>query len=193
MVEVKYIKENDLKRIREYLRLKNKLSFLNFINIGVNVGLRISDLAQIKIEDILENRIILKEKKTNKKREIVLNNSCIKAVKELKAFYKNLGYSSEKGFLFKSLAPCYLYKKIDSPITNNGIAKEFFNLRDMLNIPYPIGSHSLRKTWGYHVYNKTLNIGLVMKVFNHSSASQTLRYIGIEQEDIDQVYRDHEI
>lgn len=45
--EVKHIKEDDLKRIREFLKLKNKVVFLSFLNIGINVALRISDLRSL--------------------------------------------------------------------------------------------------------------------------------------------------
>ena len=31
--EVKYIKTEDLKKIREYLRYKNKITFLSFVNL----------------------------------------------------------------------------------------------------------------------------------------------------------------
>lgn len=63
----------------------------------------------------------------------------------------------------------------------------------MLSIEYPIGSHFLRKTWRYHVYKGTLNIALLMKAFNHSSAEQTLKYIRIEEENITKIYPQFEI
>ena len=53
-----------------------------------------------------------------------------------------------------------------------------------------IGTHTLRKTFGYHCYQKYDDVVLLQKIFNHSSPKITLRYIGIEQEDIDAVYRD---
>ncbi len=53
--EVKRIKEKDLENIRKYLGDINKIGFLSFINIGVNVGLRISDLAQLRFEMINSN------------------------------------------------------------------------------------------------------------------------------------------
>ena len=52
-----------------------------------------------------------------------------------------------------------------------------------------IGTHTLRKTFGYHCYQKYDDVVLLQKIFNHSSPQITLRYIGIEQEDIDAVYR----
>nr|WP_307775209.1 tyrosine-type recombinase/integrase [uncultured Cetobacterium sp.] len=192
--EVKYLKENDLKRIREYLKLKNKIVILSLVNIGVNVGLRISDLSKLRFENIGRNGLVkLKEKKTGKTREIHLNKTCQKAIKDLKVFYKGLGYSDKEGYLFKSLNRAYVKDKIDRPITTSGISKIFNEIRDMLAISYPIGTHSLRKTWGYMVYKGTLNIAIIMRAFNHSSAEQTLKYIGIEQENINRLYEEFEI
>jgi len=51
------------------------------------------------------------------------------------------------------------------------------------------GTHSLRKTWGYWTYKISLyNIGLIMDTFNHSSQSITLRYIGVNQDQKDELY-----
>lgn len=98
MESVKYIKEDDLKRIREVLKYKNKPVILELINLGVNVALRISDLQKLKFEDITkDNKIILREQKTGKVREIQLNNTCVKAIANLKKFYKELGYSPDRG------------------------------------------------------------------------------------------------
>ena len=155
--EVKYIKTEDLKKIREYLKYKNKITFLAFVNVGVNVGLRISDLSTLRFENIDRRSwtYTLIEKKTKKKRLIKL--------------------------------------RLDEPFTINGVSKEFKKIEEYLNIPYPLGSHSLRKTWGKNVYDATLNIALIMKAFNHSSPGITLKYIGIEEEDINRLYEGIEI
>ena len=52
-----------------------------------------------------------------------------------------------------------------------------------------IGTHSMRKTFGYHHYKKYKNIAILQKIFNHSSPQITIRYIGIEQDEIDDSYR----
>lgn len=59
----------------------------------------------------------------------------------------------------------------------------------MVGIKGRIGTHTLRKTFGYHFYQQCDDIVMLQKIFNHSTPSITLRYIGIEQEDIDEVYR----
>lgn len=193
--EVKYIKEDDLKKIREYLTWKKKVVFLEFINLGCNVALRISDLSKLCFEHIDERnwKIELIEKKTKKKRIIKLNKTCQKAIKNLKKYYQNLNYDTRSGYLFKSLSPHQKKHRLDMPYTINGVSKEFKKIKDYLNIPYPLGSHSLRKTWGKNVYEKTLNIALIMQAFNHSSPQITLRYIGIEEEDINRLYEEFEI
>ncbi|HNZ54779.1 MAG TPA: tyrosine-type recombinase/integrase, partial [bacterium] len=48
-----------------------------------------------------------------------------------------------------------------------------------------IGTHTLRKTFGYHFYQKTKDVALLQNIFNHSAPSVTLRYIGINQDIID--------
>ena len=192
--EVKRLQDEDLIKIRAYLREANKICFLNFINIGVNVGLRISDLAQFRFEKMTRDwKMTIKEMKTGKVRTVVFNNTCKEAIIDLRRYYKELGFKTSTGYFFKSLSHYNVKHKIDMSITINGMSREFLKLRDMLSIQYPIGSHSLRKTWGYHVYKGTLNIALLMKAFNHSSVEQTLRYIGIEDEHIFDIYHNFEI
>ena len=51
-----------------------------------------------------------------------------------------------------------------------------------------VGTHTLRKTFGYWAYKQGIDITLLMRIFNHSAPSITLRYIGITQEEINNVY-----
>ena len=52
-----------------------------------------------------------------------------------------------------------------------------------------VGTHTMRKTFGYKYYNKTKDVGTLQKMFNHSSPAITLRYIGIEQAELDDALR----
>ena len=58
----------------------------------------------------------------------------------------------------------------------------------VVGIKENIGTHTLRKTFGYHHYRKFKDIALLQKIFNHYSPSVTLRYIGIDQEEINKSY-----
>lgn len=195
MTEVRYISSDDLRRLRELFEYRRLPVILNLMNIGVNVALRISDLLRLKFEDIKSDySIYLKENKTGKNKIIKLNKTSQKAVKELKKFYKKEGYKDyNKGYLFKSQFPKYKSEFKDIPITPYSVGRYLREAKDLLAIVYPIGTHSFRKTWGYTVYTKTKDIGLVMKALNHSSPSITLRYIGIEQEKLNETYESIEI
>lgn len=52
-----------------------------------------------------------------------------------------------------------------------------------------IGTHTLRKTFGYFYFKKYNNILMLQKIFNHSTPNVTLRYIGIEEDEIYMSYR----
>ena len=126
------------------------------INIGVNVALRYSDLSELKFEDITyENTIKLFEEKTNKKKEVKLNKFCTEEIKKLKEYYYNLEIKTwNKGYIFKSLSRNILSKKIDKNLTIQSFNRYLKEAQRELKIPYNIGSHSLRKTWGKFYYEK---------------------------------------
>jgi len=85
------IKEEDIKKIKEYFK-KNDFRMCALFNIGINVGLRISDLITLKFEDITSGKkIYLTEKKTKKKRIITLNKLCIETLERLKKEYISHG------------------------------------------------------------------------------------------------------
>ncbi|MCJ2173246.1 hypothetical protein C7M22_00288 [Bacillus velezensis] len=44
-----------------------------------------------------------------------------------------------------------------------------------------IGTHTLRKTFGYHFYRQTKDVAMLQEIFNHSDQRTTLRYIGINR------------
>lgn len=187
------IEKNDLKKIRDYLLKKNKIVFLTFINIGVNTALRYSDLSILRFEDIdKEGKISIIEKKTGKKRKIKLNELCLNSIKQLKKYYEKRGIEP-KGYLFKSFATKYygekyISKQIDNIVTIQTINRWFKEIMKALDIPYSLGTHSLRKTWGYYMYKESNDLGLIMKVLNHSSSYTTLSYIGITEEKLMEMY-----
>ena len=45
-----------------------------------------------------------------------------------------------------------------------------------------IGTHTMRKTFGYKYYRQFRDIPTLMKILNHSSQAVTIRYIGLEEE-----------
>lgn len=191
--EVKYIKEDDLKKLRLFFLKEEKFIIKSLIDIGVNIALRISDLRMIKFEDIdCEWNLRIKEKKTQKYKRIKFNSVCIKAIIELRENYIKMGIVPT-GYLFKSCNRSYLKLKMDKAISTVSVNRYLKIAQKKLNIDYPIGTHSFRKTWGYIIYKETKDIAIIMKILNHSSLKQTMKYIGIEQESIDYIYKNFKI
>ena len=149
--------------------------------LGINTGLRISDIIKLKVKDILNQDRTIKthidiiEEKTNKKKRFKINNSLIE---DLKNYIGNMNFEE---YIFKSR------KGINQPISRVQAYRILNNAGQNVGLD-EIGTHTLRKTFGYHFYNQTRDIALLQELFNHSSPSITLRYIGINQDKIDQAY-----
>lgn len=151
-----------------YLRKGSERNYIMFI-LGINSGLRISDILKLRVKDVKNKEYInIREKKTGKQRIFPLN-AFMK--KEIKAFTETMELNE---YLIKSrqnsntqLSRQMAYKIIREAGEAQGIAN--------------LGTHSLRKTFGYHFYKQYKDIVTLQKIFNHADPSITLRYIGIEQ------------
>ncbi|MDR1481566.1 MAG: site-specific integrase [Synergistaceae bacterium] len=151
--------------------------------MGINTALRISDLLSLSLGDVLDGQwrllksVRLKEKKTGKTKRFPINDSVREALAAYLDTRKN-GDPSEP--LFRSKKGGHLSRWQARRILSK--AGKSVGLEK-------IGTHSLRKTFGYHVYKKTGgDIGMVQKLLNHSTSENTLRYIGIDREKMDNIY-----
>ena len=167
--------KKDINKIKNSLRGRDLLLFI----IGINTSLRISDILPLKVKDVKGDYIRVKESKTSKPKRIRINKSIKKAVKNLVP--KD---ASDNDYLFPSRKGNKPISRVQAWRILNGAAKRS-GLRDIR-----FGTHSLRKTFAYHAYKNGTDISLLMRVLNHSSQRETLRYIGIESEQIDDVYID---
>lgn len=154
--------------MKEYLKSRNKRNYIMFL-IGIGVGLRISDILPLKKEDILGTHIIIKEKKTDKPKRIRIPPSIRK---ELLEYAKTL---EDGEYVVRSRQGGN--KPIDRS-TAYRILREAANYCGLKEI----GTHTLRKTFGYHFYKQTKDIALLQDIFNHASPDITMRYIGIDQD-----------
>ena len=170
-----------IETIKKLLRQRSLRDYCLFV-LGINSGLRISDLLKLRISDISErgkikDRIRLREKKTNKFKDFPLSNSTKSALKE---YLKTREYIENE--------PLFISRKNKGFLLRQQAYKIINNVAKSVGIKEKIGTHTLCKTFGYHAYNNGYDITLIQKLFNHSSPSVTLRYIGITQEEMDNVY-----
>ncbi|MGG0278123.1 tyrosine-type recombinase/integrase [Bacillus rhizoplanae] len=191
--EVQPIKnKRDIKKLTTYLKATNVRNYA-IVVVGMNVLLRAGDLLSLRWNDVLEDentfkrRIWITEEKTEKTREVRFNDACIEALILLKESIKN--FNTDEYIFSSRKANKNGEKKLDVKALHR-IIKD--TCRE-LNIRGNYGTHTLRKTGAYHIYtdniasNPTI-ISYLQKILNHSSQSTTLRYIGIEAEEIDNIF-----
>ena len=149
--------------------------------IGIYAGLRISDILVLRVGDIKnKNSINIREKKT-KKQKIYTINPILK--KELR-FYCEDKKSSD--YLIQSR------EGENRPISRERAYQIMKDVGDYFCIP-DLGTHTLRKTFGYHHYKQYKDIVMLQKIFNHASPAITLKYIGYEQENINKSIKNFKI
>jgi integrase len=176
--------KSKIQDVKLYLRGKDLRSYAMFI-VGINIALRITDLLSLKWKDILkENKrtfkdIEIKEGKTDKYRKIKLNKSASKALKEL---LESLDYVDINHFIFKSR------EGENKAITRQQALNILKDAAKSVGVNENIGTHSLRKTWGYHAWKIGFNPAIIMETLNHSNLAMTKRYLGIQQDDVNELY-----
>lgn len=175
---VEYVEPiKDVEKIREMKRLLRKQSqrdLLLFV-LGINTGIRVSDLLSLKVEDVLKDGsfkefLYIYEPKHQKEKAYYLNTS---VNKELRAYLADHEFKNTD-YLFKS-------KKNQLPITRQQAYRIINHAAKEVGIPGKIGTHTLRKTFGYHAYRKGIAISIIKEIYGHHTPNETLRYLGIEK------------
>lgn len=186
MAEVEAIKQPDtIKLISHLLKIRCSQQMADVFSIGLNLALRISDLLAIKFTDIKNDRLIIKESKTGKQANIKLNQKVLNNIKRIKEEHPLHIY------VFQSYRNQQSINSSPRPLNRRSVTKAFALVGEELNIK--LGTHSLRKTRGFFLYQSTRDIGRVMRMLRHGSEAVTLRYIGITQQNIDNDFVDLEI
>lgn len=150
--------------------------------LGINSGMRVQDLLQIRVRDIqhkqLGERILLREKKTGKENILIINQEILSAV----ILYLDSDEHAPHDFLFKSR------KGYNYPLSVFRVMKMVKAWTEAINLKGNFGAHTLRKTW---CYMQRTQFGATWEVLskrlNHSSPSITRRYLGVKEEEVEEV------
>ena len=170
----------DLDNLKRYLKERNLRDWA-LVTLGCNSGLRIGDLLRLRVQDIAEgpkirDRLQVTERKTGKPKRFPLGP---KVQRVLAEYLKATGLQPDD-WLFPSPKGGALGTRQAERILSAG-AKA-------VGITEPISTHSLRKTFGYHLYQRGVDVTRIQAMLNHASPQVTLRYIGITQEELDDLY-----
>lgn len=153
------------------LKSDKEKSFGFLIICGINLGCRIQDLLNLTFEDLRKGKIGIIEGKTKKRRTLVINDNIKKALKSFDEL--------DKGYCFKSQKQTVFSKQ-----QINRLMKKHFKGK--------VSSHSLRKGFGRRVWENDgeseRSLLYLSEIFNHSSIQMTRIYLGIRQEELNEVY-----
>jgi len=187
MITVEPIKElKDIKNLKKLL--SDKPMDLTLFTIGINTNLRASDILGIKAHQVKElpltgGKLRIKEKKTGKIRWVNLNGACMRAITKLMGAVE---YDPDD-FLFRSQRANKNGERVWSVPYVNAKVKGWCR---EINLKGNYGSHTLRKTWGYHqriTFKRDLPI--LTQAFNHASQKQTLDYLCIQEQEVEDVFQ----
>ena len=166
--------KKDIEKVERLLAKQSKRDLMLFV-MGTNCGLRISDLLSLNVGDVRnKTHIQLFEKKTGKFKKFPIN---AKLKPMLEEFVKG---RKDKEPLFMS----HWKHRLDR-------VTAYYIIRDACKkagLQERIGTHSMRKSFGYHHFRQFRNVVILQKIFNHASPEITLRYIGVTQDEIDDSY-----
>ncbi len=174
--------EKHIKQIKR--KLKNSpRDFLLFL-MGINNGLRISDLLKIKVGDVCDldvgETLKVREQKTKKKNVLMIN----KTIHEALHLYLKSASLDDEHYLFQSRNKDQ--NGNPKPLARETVSKMVKSWTAGMTGNY--STHSLRKTWGYIQRTKFgVSFEVICKRFGHSSPAITMRYLGIEDKEVNDI------
>lgn len=191
---------DDIFEISNYLisnkRYRDNMLFI----VGINFGLRVSDLRMLRFSNLINDNLTFKDsfavfeqktrntRKRKKNRYITINSAVIEAVT---LYLENTEGVCLSDYMFRSLSN--RGKNANEPISSKSIDRILKGIADDLDLNIKMSTHTLRKTFCYHQmvmsHNDSRKLLLLQKMLNHSSPAQTLDYIGITAEEVDEAYK----
>ena len=167
--------------------------------LGINLGLRANELLDLKMNQVFSpdgsvrliedeedtsDGIDIYQSKTKKHRTVFLNAACKDALEW--AFPIKGAYLHSEGYLFPS--------REGGAIQVGTFRKVLKEAAATCGLKQNIGTHTCRKTWGWHQYKynsekANLDITMLQRAFGHSSPEVTLRYLGITDEEDKALYK----
>lgn len=190
------IKSRDqLNAMASWLRANADPKYLLGFILGINLGLRANELLELRCSDIFfpdgkiryivgdytdtTDKISVFQEKVDKRRGLYLNESCVHAIQW---YYGNESGHYSDEYLFPSREGGHI--EVDT------LRKILKRAAQACGIKQNIGTHTLRKTFGYFHYQSNHDIVFLQRLFGHSSALITMRYIGIADEEEKKAYHD---
>ena len=175
-------------QIKNLLRGEGRYRDLLLFVVGINTALRISDLLELHVGHFLDDhqhikpRFLIKEQKRGKRQEVVVNTSIREALEEFFAAHPEIIGNKNHFIFFNTKDSGFM-----QPIRRGQAWKIIMTICQQVGLRGNFGTHSLRKTWGYHARMQGVDLALIMHKLNHESIAYTKRYLGITDDELQAV------
>ncbi|MEM1684308.1 MAG: tyrosine-type recombinase/integrase [Nanopusillaceae archaeon] len=158
----------DIERIKALLRGKPR-DYSLFV-VGINTGLRISDLLSLRYEDVytptgeVRESVAIVMRKTRRTLYVALNEAAREALALLRPYVR---------------PGSRLW-----PYDRRNVWRRIHRWVKAAGVNVHVGTHTLRKTWAYHALRQGVPIEIIAAALGHSSPSVTRAYIGITDDEV---------
>lgn len=168
-------------KIKDTLIREDRIRDHCLFTVGINTAWRANELLSITVGQVRGlqpgEAICLKQAKTDAYRTTPINHAAHRAIEFWLAMYN----AADEAPLFPSIR--------DGAIRVPTLCNMVKHWCVMAGLRGRYGSHSLRKTWGFHqriTFDAPLS--LLVKAYGHSSERTTLDYLGIQPREIEDLY-----
>jgi len=187
------IKVSPIRNIEDILAiktlLKNQPRNLCLFTMGINTAYRANELLSLTVGQVSKlktgDRLEIKQNKNQKYRAITLNNMTVNVIQQ---------WLKSHPFPNTPNAPLFISQRANhslSVVAVNHLVKRWCA---RIGLTENYGSHTLRKTWGYHQrISNNASVAILMKAFGHQSEAQTLEYLCIQADEIQELYMGMEL
>jgi integrase len=176
--------KRQIKSICQYFSSKGEIRNLTLFLCGIYTALRISDILALRWGDIFDfdtkrvrTEFNVTERKTGKRKTVAVNSKLRDALLKL----QKRNRPSSDAFVFAHPHKNHAISRIQA-------YRIIRKASDIVGMSSPVSCHSLRKTFGYHLWKKGTSLVVIMDIYNHSSFDVTRRYLGLNQDDRNSAY-----
>lgn len=176
--------------IKNMLHGQGRFRDLLLFTIGVNSALRVSDLLQIRVGQLVDDqgqpvdRFVIREEKRGKRNVVYINESVLHALTMFLAANPGIAADPDHFVFFNTRTNDY-----SKPITRKQAWAIVAQLCQDVGLRGNYGTHTLRKTWAYHARMSGMELHLIMDKLNHNSLAATRRYLGITDDELEDATR----
>ena len=191
---------DDIIRVSKFLIMKKRYRDNMIFIVGINFGLRVSDLVTLRFADLINAEYAFKDtftiweqktkntKKKKRNRYITINKAVMEAVT---LYLENTPDIKLSDYMFKGEGN--RSKNSGEPLSKKQINRILQGIAADLGLGNKMSTHSMRKTFAYHQMvmsgNDPRKLLLLQKMLGHANTSDTLSYIGITGEEIEEAYQ----